>query len=100
MHQEFTQHCPLCGGQATYVLVDYEKRKYFHCATCVEFLITLPAEAKLSKAPPAWRAQHSSKAMKAVAEKVWVVTESSKPKEAGVANPVLEGQYVLRSTLG
>ena len=99
MRDTHNQNCPLCSTPAEYQLIDYDKRKHFRCSTCVEFVITQRAEALLSKAIPQWREKYSAMAKKCEEGKILDIMIPSVQKQEGVANPAIQGEFVLRSTL-
>lgn len=99
MRQIHKQECPLCSGTAEFQFVDYENRKHFHCNNCTEFVISIRAEERLANSIPQWRSQYSEMAKKSNDEKILVITIPSVQKQEGVANPAIQGEAVLRSTL-
>jgi hypothetical protein len=94
-----TQSCPLCGNGAEYQFVDYDNRKHFRCRTCTEFQISVRAEQRLAESIPQWRADYSAKARQALEGFTLVITIPNTPKQEGVANPALIGEFVSNSEL-
>lgn len=99
MQQLKKQSCPLCGNATQFELRDHLTRKHFWCNNCGEFQISLDAENILAFSIPEWRSQNSEEAKKSNESYVWVITRSNAPKQEGLANVMLNGEYVLRSEL-
>ena len=99
MEEIHNQECPLCSGSAEFQFVDYENRKHFRCKSCVEFVISVRAEAKLVNSGQQWRHQYSEMAKTSDEEQILVITIPSVVKKEGIANPAVHGEFVLRSTL-
>jgi len=99
MKEIHNQDCPLCSGSAEFQFVDYENRKHFRCKSCIEFVISVRAEEKLSESVQQWRHQYAGTAKKSNEEKILVITIPSVVKQEGVANPAIQGEFILRSTL-
>ena len=99
MRQIHNQGCPLCSCAAEFQFADYENRKHFRCTNCTEFVISVRAEERLADSIPQWRSQYSEMAKKSNEEKILVITIPSVQKQEGVANPAIQGEFVLRSTL-
>jgi hypothetical protein len=75
-------------------------RKHFRCPLCVEFVITKCAEMLLENSIPQWRKRYSEMAKKSEEGKILdIMIPSGHQQEEGVANPAVQGEFVLRSTL-
>lgn len=99
MQKIHNQDCPLCLGSAEFKFVDYENRKHFRCKNCVEFVISVRAEEKLVNSVQQWRHRYFEMAKKSDEEQILVITIPSVVKKEGAANPAIQGEFVLRSTL-
>lgn len=99
MQEINNQDCPLCSGYAAFRFIDYENRKHLRCKNCVEFVISVRAEKKLLNSVPQWRLQYSEMAKKSDEKQIFVITIPSVVRKEGIANPVIQGEFVLRSTL-
>jgi predicted RNA-binding Zn-ribbon protein involved in translation (DUF1610 family) len=99
MHPIHKQDCPLCSAPAEYQLIDYDMRKHFRCPSCVEFIITRRAETLLENSIPQWRERYSEMAKKSEEGKILDIMIPSGHQQEGVANPAIQGEFVLRSTL-
>ncbi|MBI4291291.1 MAG: hypothetical protein HY661_07430 [Betaproteobacteria bacterium] len=98
--EEIQNHnCPLCQRPAKFRFADYDNRKHFICDHCTEFHISVRAERVLADSIPDWRSQFSEKARQAKDDQVLVISLPSAPKQPGVANPALIGEFVLRKDL-
>jgi len=93
------QDCPLCGSPADYCLVDFSKCKYFECANCGLFQISLRAEKVLLQAPQQWREGYAKRARQAPEEHALVIRVPPPSQEIGAASATLSGKFVLRSEL-
>ncbi len=45
------QNCPLCGGPATFALVDFGRAKRIQCAVCKTFVVYPDVERLIAEAP-------------------------------------------------
>jgi hypothetical protein len=99
MRETQKQNCPLCEKPAEFEFRDHRNRKHFWCNTCVEFQISRSAENRLASSVAEWRSQYSEKAKQSNEIHVWVITSVNTLKQEGVANEVLNGEYILRSKL-
>jgi hypothetical protein len=99
MKEIHNQDCPLCSGSAEFQFVDYENRKHFRCKSCIEFVISVRAEERLADSVQQWRHQYAETAKKSNKEEIFVITIPSVVKQKDVANPAIQGAFVLRSTL-
>jgi ssDNA-binding Zn-finger/Zn-ribbon topoisomerase 1 len=78
MRNVINQKCPLCGTEARFYFVDYENRKYFDCAKCCKFQISVSAENYLENVPKEILAEMSKKSPQAPKGEIMVILESSK----------------------
>lgn len=88
------QDYPLCASSAEYYLVDYDKCKYFRCAKCGLFQISLRAEKVLLQAPQEWRDGYAKQARDAPENHALVIRVPPSSQEPGVASAALTGKFV------
>jgi transposase-like protein len=99
MQKTHNQDCPLCSGSAEFQFIDYENRKHFRCKNCTEFVISVRAEEKLKNSMQQWRQKYAEMAKISDEETILVITIPFVVKKEGIANPAIQGEFVLRSTL-
>ena len=91
--------CPLCSSEATYIGVDYGRRKSFSCQNCSSFQISLGAEKRLAKAPKSWKDACSQKAKNTPDGKLLLIVLPDMNKKDGGTSEALTAKYYLKSDL-
>ena len=87
------QECPLCNNPASFIGVDFGRRKYFKCDVCSDFVISELAERKIGQAPSAWKAAITEKAKNPPAGKVLSISLPSAQTSDGAATEEVALEY-------
>jgi len=98
MQSLIKQACPLCGGEAVYVLIDHDDKKYFKCPMCIKFVVSVGEDELLRNSPTEWKKQMSDISKSLGDDKALSIMRATDLTKNQVSQ-VFQVEVVLRSTL-
>jgi hypothetical protein len=93
MAETIEQDCPLCGTAASYYLVTNRQRKYFKCAGCMLYQISVGAERDLLASAEWVRRSFADRARLVQEDHVFVILRSP-THGADPADAKITGKFV------